>query len=159
MVGFLQNVIRTAVISALGAKMARGRSPIVAALIALLVSRALSGRADEGKPAAGKPAAPGEEGGLGGLIDRFRQGGLEDIIKSWIGTGPNKAVSPNQLHQALGAETIERLSAETGLPRDDLLSQLSRALPEVIDKLTPDGKLPKEADLLPGPEETVAARR
>jgi hypothetical protein len=77
-VGFLQNVIRTAVISALGAKMARGRSPIVAALIALLVSRALSGRADEGKPAAGKPAAPGEEGGLGGLIDRFRQGGLED---------------------------------------------------------------------------------
>jgi uncharacterized protein YidB (DUF937 family) len=158
-VGFLQNVIRTAVISALGAKMARGRSPIVAALIALLVSRALSGRADEGKPAAGKPAAPGGEGGLGDLIDRFRQGGLEDIIKSWIGTGPNKAVSPNQLHQALGAETIDRLSAETGLPRDDLLSQLSRALPEVIDKLTPDGKLPKEADLLPGPEETVAARR
>ena len=157
--GFLQNVIRTAVISALGAKMARGRSPIVAALIALLVSRALSGRADEGKPAAGKPAAEGGEGGLGDLIDRFRQGGLEDIIKSWIGTGPNKAVSPNQLHQALGAETIDRLSAETGLPRDDLLSQLSRALPEVIDKLTPDGKLPKEADLLPGPEETVAARR
>ena len=157
--GFLQNVIRTAVISALGAKMARGRSPIVAALIALLVSRALSGRADEGKPAAGKPAAEGGEGGLGDLIDRFRQGGLEDIIKSWIGTGPNKAVSPNLLHQALGAETIDRLSAETGLPRDDLLSQLSRALPEVIDKLTPDGKLPKEADLLPGPEETVAARR
>ena len=157
--GFLQNVIRTAVISALGAKMARGRSPIVAALIALLVSRALSGRADEGKPAAGKSATPGGEGGLGDLIDRFRQGGLEDIIKSWIGTGPNKAVSPNQLHQALGAETIDRLSEETGLPRDDLLSQLSRALPEVIDKLTPDGKLPKEADLLPGPEETVAARR
>ena len=157
--GFLQNVIRTAVISALGVKMARGRSPIVAALIALLVSRALSGRADEGKPAAGKPATSGGEGGLGDLIDRFRQGGLEDIIKSWIGTGPNKAVSPNQLHQALGAETIDRLSAETGLPRDDLLSQLSRALPEVIDKLTPDGKLPKEADLLPGPEETVAARR
>jgi uncharacterized protein YidB (DUF937 family) len=158
-VGFLQNVIRTAVISALGAKMARGRSPIVAALIALLVSRALSGRADEGKPAAGKSAAEGGEGGLGDLIDRFRQGGLEDIIKSWIGTGPNKAVSPNQLHQALGAETIDRLSAETGLPRDDLLSQLSRALPEVIDKLTPDGKLPKEADLLPGAEEMVAARR
>jgi uncharacterized protein YidB (DUF937 family) len=158
-VGLLKNVIRTAVISALGAKMARGRSPIVAALIALLVSRALSGRADEGKPAAGKPAAPGEEGGLGGLIDRFRQGGLEDIIKSWIGTGPNKPVSPNQLHQALGAETIDSLSAETGLPRDDLLSQLSRALPEVIDKLTPDGKLPKESDLLPGPEEAMAERR
>jgi uncharacterized protein YidB (DUF937 family) len=127
-VGLLKNVIRTAVISALGAKMARGRSPIVAALIALLVSRALSGRADEGKPAAGKPAAPGEEGGLGGLIDRFRQGGLEDIIKSWIGTGPNKPVSPNQLHQALGAETIDSLSAETGLPRDASLLRGTRQL-------------------------------
>ena len=157
--GLLKNVIRTAVISALGAKMARGRSPIVAALIALLVSRAFAGRADEGKPAAGNPAAPGEEGALGPLIDRFRQGGLEDIIKSWIGTGPNKPVSPNQLHRTLGAETIDSLSAETGLPRDDLLSQLSRALPEVIDKLTPDGKLPKESDLLPGPEEAVAERR
>ena len=97
--------------------------------------------------------------GLGGLIDRFRQGGLEDIIQSWIGTGPNKPVSPNQLHQALGAQTVDSLSVETGLPRDDLLAQLSRALPEVIDKLTPEGKLPKETDLLPGPEEEVAERR
>jgi uncharacterized protein YidB (DUF937 family) len=101
----------------------------------------------------------GEEGGLGGLIDRFRQGGLEDIIKSWIGAGPNKPVSPRQLHQALSAETVDCLSAETGLPPDDLLSQLSRALPEVIDKLTPDGKLPKESDVLPGPEKAVAERR
>ena len=154
------SLLKNVIISVLGAKMARGRSPIVAALIALLVSRAMSGRAEEAKPAAdgSKPAAAGADG-LGGLIDRFRQGGLEDIIKSWIGTGPNKPVSPNQLHQALGAETVDSLSAETGLPRDDLLSQLSRALPEVIDKLTPDGKLPKETDLLPGPEEAVAARR
>ena len=153
------SLLKNVIISVLGAKMARGRSPIVAALIALLVSRAMSGRADEAKPAAdGQPATPGADG-LGGLIDRFRQGGLEDLIKSWIGTGPNKPVSPNQLHQALGAETVDSLAAETGLPRDDLLSQLSRALPEVIDKLTPEGKLPKETDLLPGPEEEVAERR
>ena len=143
----LQSVIRTAIITALGAKLARGRSPIVGALIALLLSRALAKKTDEKKP-----DVPGTEDGLGGLVERFRQGGLEEIIKSWIGTGPNKAISPNQLQQALGPETVEGLSRETGMPRDDLLSQLSRLLPEVIDKLTPNGKLPRDEDLLPGPD-------
>ena len=145
--GVLQNVIRTAVISALGAKMARGRSPIVAALLALLVSRALAKNSDEKKP-----EIPGTEEGLGGLVEQFRKGGLEEVIKSWIGTGANKPVSPNQLHQALGPETVDGLSRETGLPREDLLSQLSRLLPEVIDKLSPNGKLPTDADLQPAPE-------
>ena len=145
--GVLQNVIRTAVISVLGAKMARGRSPIVGALIALLVSRALAKNSNEKKP-----EVPGTEEGLGGLVEQFRKGGLEDIIKSWIGTGANKPIAPNQLHQALGPDTVDGLSRETGLPRDDLLSQLSRLLPEVIDKLSPNGKLPKDADLLAGPE-------
>jgi uncharacterized protein YidB (DUF937 family) len=145
--GFLQNVIRTAVISTLGAKMARGRSPIMAALIALLVSRALAKNTDEKKP-----EVPGTEEGLGGLVEKFRRGGLEEIINSWIGTGANKPVSPNQLQQTLGPETVDGLARETGLPRDDLLSQLSRLLPEVIDKLSPKGKLPQEAQLLEGPE-------
>jgi uncharacterized protein YidB (DUF937 family) len=146
-VGFLQNVIRTAVISALGAKLARGRSPIVGALIALLLSRALADKTDEKKA-----NVPGTEDGLKGLVERFRQGGLEEIVKSWIGTGPNKPISPNQLQQALGPETVDGLSRETGLPRDDLLSQLSRLLPEVIDRLSPNGKLPNDEDLLPGPD-------
>jgi uncharacterized protein YidB (DUF937 family) len=146
--GLLQNVIRKAVITALGAKLARGRSPIVGALIALLLSRALAKKADQKKP-----DVPGTEDGLGGLVERFRRGGLEDIIKSWIGTGPNKPISANQLQQALGAETVEGLSRETGMPRDDLLSQLSRLLPEVIDKLTPNGKLPREEELLRGPND------
>ena len=95
--GLLQNVIRTVIITALGAKLAWGRSPIVGALIALLLSRALAKKTDEKKP-----DVPGTEDGLGGRGERFRQGGLEEIIKSWIGTGPNKAISPNQLQQALG---------------------------------------------------------
>jgi uncharacterized protein YidB (DUF937 family) len=148
-VGLLQNVIRTAVVSALGAKLGRGRSPIVGALIALLLSRALANKTDEKKP-----DVPGTEDGLGGLVERFRQGGLEEVIKSWIGTGPNKPISTGQLHQALGPETVDGLSRETGLPRDDLLSQLSRLLPEVVDKLTPNGKLPREEDLLPGPTDS-----
>jgi uncharacterized protein YidB (DUF937 family) len=144
-VGLFQNFIRNAVVTALGAKLARGRSPIVGALVALLLSRALAKKTEEPKP-----DVPGTDEGLGGLVERFRQGGLEEIIKSWIGTGPNKAISPNQLQKALGPETVEGLSRETGMPRDDLLSQLSRLLPEVIDKLTPNGNVPREEDLLPG---------
>ena len=150
----LSNVIRTAVISTLGAKLARGRSPIVAALMMLIVSRVLAQRGDAPeKPQDDKekPQVAGTEDGLGGLLEKFRQGGLEDIIKSWIGTGPNKPISPNQLHQALGPETVDGLTRETGLPREDLLSQLSRLLPEVIDKLSPSGKLPKDSDLLSEP--------
>jgi uncharacterized protein YidB (DUF937 family) len=91
-------------------------------------------------------------------VEKFRQGGLEDLIKSWIGTGLNKAIAPHQLQQALGPETVDDLTPETGMPREDLLAQLSRVLPDVIDKLTPDGKLPKESDLLPGPAEAVGRR-
>ena len=82
--GLLTNVIRTAVISTLGAKLGRGRSPIVAALVMLLVSRALGNRKDDAGPSAqdDKPTAPQNEGGLGGLLEKFRQGGLEDLIKS-----------------------------------------------------------------------------
>jgi uncharacterized protein YidB (DUF937 family) len=152
-VGFVQNAIRTAVISALGAKMARGRSPIVGALIALLVSRAFAKRSGEEKP-----EVAGTEDGLGGLVERFRKGGLEDVINSWIGTGTNKPVSPNQLQQALGPDTIDGLAKETGLPRDDVLSQLSRYLPDVVDKLTPEGRLPKDDDLLPGPTDAEPRR-
>ena len=122
--GLLQTVIRNAVITGLGAKLARDRSPVVGALIALLLSRALAKKTDEKKP-----DVPGTEDGLGGLVERFRQGGLEEVIKSWIGTEPNKSISPNQLQQVLGAETVDGLSRETGLPRDDLLSQLSRLPP------------------------------
>ncbi len=152
--GLLQTVIRNAVITGLGAKLARDRSPVVGALIALLLSRALAKKIDEKKP-----DVPGTEDGLGGLVERFRQGGLEEVIKSWIGTEPNKSISPNQLQQVLGSETVDGLSRETGLPRDDLLSQLSRLLPEVIDKLTPTGKLPREEDLLRGPNDPEQRER
>ena len=133
----LKQIIRTAVISALGAKLAKGRSPLVAALVTLLATRMLAGR-EESEPT--KVPSPGQSG-LGELVDKFRQGGFEDIIKSWIGTGTNKHISPGQLHQALGPETVEDLSRTAGMPQDDLLSHLSRMLPDIIDKLTPKGTL------------------
>jgi uncharacterized protein YidB (DUF937 family) len=159
--GLVSNVIRTAVISAVGAKLAKGRSPIVAALMMLLVSKAMSKRSDavSGSGEAVSAPASGNEGGLGDLIEKFRNGGLEDLIKSWIGTGTNKSIAPNQLQQALGPDTVDSLERETGMQRDDLLAQLSRLLPDVIDRLTPDGKLPKESDLMPGPMEAGELRQ
>jgi uncharacterized protein YidB (DUF937 family) len=149
---FLDQIIRSAVGSALGSQSSRGRSPIVMALLALLASRAMAGRGRTQAPASG------DLGGLGGLVERFRQGGLDDIINSWIGTGANKPISAHQLHDALGSETVGDLSRETGMPRDDLLSQLSQVLPGVVDKLTPRGQLPSDQDPLPSPAEEAEQR-
>ena len=96
------------------------------------------------------PASGGQQsspGGLDVLIDQFKKNGLGDVINSWIGTGQNQAISPTQLRQAIGHETVNDLSRRTGAPQDDLLSQLSKYLPAVIDKLTPNGQLPSQADL------------
>jgi uncharacterized protein YidB (DUF937 family) len=98
---------------------------------------------------------PPNTGGLDGLIEKFRQGGLEDVIKSWIGTGPNKPVAPHQLQQALGPDTVASLQRECGMPRDTLLSQLSRSSGRQTNT---GGELPKDSDLLPGPRE-VGGRR
>lgn len=81
-------------------------------------------------------------GGLGELLNRFSQNGRGDLMQSWIGTGPNQSVSPQELETSLGPDTVDSLSRETGLDRGDLLSQLSQALPQVVDKLTPNGRLP-----------------
>ena len=92
--------------------------------------------------AAGQEAA----GGLGGLIRSFERSGLGDVIGSWIGHGPNQPVAPSRLAEALGPDTVETLSRETGLSRDDLLGQLAQALPGVVDALTPQGRPPRRED-------------
>jgi uncharacterized protein YidB (DUF937 family) len=93
---------------------------------------------------AGQSAArpdPEEIGGLGPLVDRFRQAGLGDVIGSWIGHGTNHAIGPDQLARALGDDTVSTLERESGMDRSALLSELSQALPEVIHRLTPQGRL------------------
>ncbi|MEH3148477.1 MAG: YidB family protein [Methylobacterium frigidaeris] len=98
--------------------------------------------------------APGGEarggplgGGLDSLIDGFRRGGLGDVIESWIGGGQNRAIQPQQLAQALGTDTVDTLSRQTGLGRDDLLAQLAQVLPGVVDGLTPQGRRPNRDEM------------
>ena len=119
---------------------------IAAALTALLAPRSAPAGAGQASGAAPQ-AAPG---GLDVLVNQFRQSGLEDVINSWIGPGQNQAISPNELRDALGQKTVNDLSRQSGAPQDDLLSQLSKYLPVVIDRLTPNGQLPSQADLRSG---------
>jgi len=84
------------------------------------------------------------------LLNQFKKSGMEDVIKSWIGTGQNQPISPTELREAIGQKTVNDLSRQTGAPQDDLLSQLSKYLPGVIDKLTPNGQLPSQANLRSG---------
>ena len=83
-------------------------------------------------------------GGLGDLMKQFQQNGLGDQADSWVGSGPNKQISPGDLGSALGADQIEALTSQSGLSRDELLQGLSKFLPDVVNHLTPDGQLPDE---------------
>ena len=85
-------------------------------------------------------------GGLGELLERFKQTGLGEIAQSWINNGPNKEIAPPQLKQAIGADVLAALEKQTGLSQDELLARLSRELPAAVDKYTPDGRLPGQND-------------
>lgn len=93
-----------------------------------------------GSPKGGRDELVG--GGLGELVDRFKQSGQADVAESWVGSGPNKPVDPNSLERAIGPAVIDELVQHTGLSREELLSRLSRDLPEAVDKYTPEGRLP-----------------
>jgi uncharacterized protein YidB (DUF937 family) len=86
-------------------------------------------------------------GGLNDLLKQFQQSGQGDVAKTWVGTGPNKAISSDDLAKALGGDQISTLMAHTGLSRQDLLAGLSQYLPEAVNQLTPDGRLPTEQEL------------
>ena len=83
-------------------------------------------------------------GGLRDLVDRFRQNGQGPAADSWVKKGPNQQLNQKQLEQAIGPEVLNTLSQQTGLSPDELLSRLTRELPEAVDKLTPEGRLPTE---------------
>jgi len=96
---------------------------------------------------AGGAAGTVLSGGLGDLLNQLQQGGHGEAANSWVGKGQNKPIAPGDLASALGADQIESLSAQSGLSREELLNGLSQYLPQVIDHLTPDGRLPTEQEL------------
>ena len=150
-----------------------GMSPITMAILGLLAYKAIKGLSTTTQPGA-KPAGAGNNpggdlgdllpGGLGGLLaggaagsilsgglndllKQFQQSGQGEVANSWVGTGPNKAISPGDLAKVLDNEQIKALMAQAGISRDELMAGLSQQLPEVIDKLTPNGRLPTAQEL------------
>jgi uncharacterized protein YidB (DUF937 family) len=127
--------------------------PLILALGALLASGVLfrGGSAGQTASAGSQPTsdegAGGLLGGLGGLLNRLQQGGLGDETKSWVGSGQNQPVSPGQLGSALGPNIIKTLAQQSGISEDELTKQLSQVLPGIVDKLTPNGRLPTVAEL------------
>ena len=129
---------------------------LVTALLGLLAAKAITGgfgnlsgtHADQPAPAPGQPQpqantpAGGLLSGLGGLLNQFQQNGQGNLVNSWVGSGQNAAATPNQISQALGPDTVQELAQRTGIPAEQVAMQLSQELPHIVDKLTPDGRLP-----------------
>lgn len=80
--------------------------------------------------------------GLGELVKKFTESGLGDVVSSWIGKGDNAPVTPEQVKDVFGEESIQEMADKTGMNKEEVTEQLSDILPKAIDKVTPDGKLP-----------------
>jgi uncharacterized protein YidB (DUF937 family) len=84
----------------------------------------------------------GTQGGLDGLVKAFSEKGLGDVVGSWVGTGANLPVSPQQIQQVLGKDRVQQLAQQHGIDASAVVAQLAQALPGLVDKLTPGGQLP-----------------
>jgi uncharacterized protein YidB (DUF937 family) len=84
-----------------------------------------------------------KHGSVQGIVNEFEKNGLGPTVRSWVGTGPNDAVSPADVHRVLGSDLLQQLSAKSGLPVQELAEKLAQVLPQAVDRLTPDGTIPK----------------
>jgi len=122
-------------------------TPIAVAAGALLLGKFLSSRSAPASPA---PVAPAQGGGLLGglsdLIERFQNNGQAATVNSWVGPGQNAPIAPGELATTLGQQTISDLARQSGMSEQDLLAQLAKVLPNVVNNLTPNGRLPTAAE-------------
>ena len=83
-----------------------------------------------------------QHGGLQGVVNEFEKNGLGATISSWVGTGPNQPISPGDLQRTLGPDLLQQLAAKTGISVQELTEKLAHVLPQAVDKMTPDGRIP-----------------
>lgn len=164
--GLLDQILGGAAGAPRGRRGGGAGSPVVKALMLALAAKAaqqyMQGRRSAGtaRPADRHETGGGLPGGLGGvlaglggagalgaLVEQFRNAGHGGAIDSWIGRGRNERLPPRQLAEALGPEALDELEVETGMNREQLLSELSDELPDAVDKLTPDGRLPDDQEI------------
>lgn len=134
-------------------------APLATALIGLLATKAMTGGFGNlfgggQQPAPQQGQAPQSEpqggggllGGLGGLLHSFEQNGMGQVAQSWIGSGQNQSVAPQQLQQAIGPDMIRELAQRTGRSEQDVAQQLSQELPDIVNRLTPQGRMPSHEE-------------
>jgi uncharacterized protein YidB (DUF937 family) len=151
----------------------RGMSPLTMGLLALLAYKAMKGGGMFGSgapsqqpyaPAGGASAGSGDwmsqlgsmigggaaggllSGGLGELVKRFQQNGQGAAAQSWVSTGANQDIAPQDLERAVGADTLDALAQQSGMSREELAARLARELPTSIDTVTPHGRMPTAAE-------------
>ena len=137
-------------------------TPIAVAVGALILGKMFGGSSSPASSPASTPSIPipppGQPvptnapagsilGGLTDLIGKLSAGGVSPQVNSWVGQGANQPVQPGQLGSALGQNVLAELSQRTGMSQQELLSQLSTVLPQIINHLTPNGRMPTLADL------------
>lgn len=93
-------------------------------------------------PLAGAVTGGALSGGLSDLLKQFQNTGQGDVAKTWVGTGPNRAISQDDVARAIGDDNIDALARHAGVSRDELLAGLSQHLPNAVNELTPDGRVP-----------------
>ena len=82
-------------------------------------------------------------GGLGAILGKAQQSGMGDVVSSWIGSGQNMPISADQLNNVLGSDMVANLAKQLGMSHGEASSQISQMLPEVVDRLTPQGQMPQ----------------
>jgi uncharacterized protein YidB (DUF937 family) len=90
----------------------------------------------------GMVSGGGVSGGLTGLVNMFNQKGLGDVVSSWVSTGKNLPISPEQIQNVLGSSQIQALAAKAGIDPSKASAAIARILPQLVDKATPDGQIP-----------------
>ena len=126
-----------------------GQGALLQMVLGMLMQGGQGGQGSQG----GQVSQAGGGGGLGGLgglsalVEQFTRHGMGDMVKSWVGTGQNLPVSPDQMTQVLGSDRISQMAEQLGLGKGELAGQLSQMLPQVVDRLTPHGQLPQGNDL------------
>ena len=120
--GFLDDMASKAVASAGG-----NSNPIVAAVLQMIQN---------------------QPGGVSGLLQQFHEKGLGDLVNSWVGTGQNQQISPDQVQKVLGTEQVQQVAEKAGISPDAASSKLAEFLPMIMDQLTPNGQVPEQGSLL-----------
>lgn len=114
------------------------------------IQNSLLGKLTASHPEAGQliQALTQQHGGISGVLSAFKDKGMGDIVASWVSTGKNLPISVEQLQNVLGNDTVKQLASKAGIDPTQLLQKLTTQLPQLVDQLTPDGKMPEAKDLM-----------